>query len=35
VRRDEVLRDRGETDLIDDKTVFIIQRNGRGAASVG
>jgi len=35
VRRDELLRDRGETDLIDDKTVFIIKRNGREDASAG
>jgi serine phosphatase RsbU (regulator of sigma subunit) len=34
VSRDEVLRDRGEVDLIDDKTVFIIKRNGCGAVSV-
>ena len=34
VRRDEALRDRGETDLIDDKTVFIIKRNVCGDASV-
>jgi serine phosphatase RsbU (regulator of sigma subunit) len=30
VSRDEALRDRGEDDLIDDKTVFIVKRNGRG-----
>jgi serine phosphatase RsbU (regulator of sigma subunit) len=34
VRRDEALRDRGETDLIDDKTVFIIKRNGCEDGSV-
>jgi serine phosphatase RsbU (regulator of sigma subunit) len=34
VRKDETLRDRGEADLIDDKTVLIIKRNGCGTASV-
>jgi len=34
VKRDAALRDRGEADLIDDKTVFIIKRNGCGDASV-
>ena len=34
VRTDEGLRDRGEADLIDDNTVFIIKRNVRGSASV-
>jgi serine/threonine protein phosphatase PrpC len=34
VRRDQALRDRGEADLIDDKTVVIIKRNERGDASV-
>jgi hypothetical protein len=28
VRRDEALRNRGEADLIDDKTVFVIKRKG-------
>lgn len=34
VRADETRRDRDESDVIDDKTVFIIKRNGCGAASV-
>jgi hypothetical protein len=29
-RMDDLLRDSGEQDRIDDKTVFIIKRNGTG-----
>jgi hypothetical protein len=34
VKRDEARRDGDDADLIDDKTVFIIKRNGSEAASV-